>query len=647
MCGITGFVTEANFHQDNSIKYLDKMISKIHHRGPDSSGKWIYNNSLYFGHTRLSIQDLSVNANQPMFSNNGQFCIIFNGEIYNHHELRKQINYNWKSSSDTETILGLLENYSFSNVVNKLEGMFAFACFDIFNKKLYLTRDYAGEKPLYFGWSNNVFFFSSELKSICVNNYFQKKLNPDAVNSLIQYSYIKTPLTIFENLYKLAPNKILECSLDINKYKNNKIINFNEKNNYFKIYPYENNITNNFNNKKSLIHQMDEFSILFKKTIKSCFISDVPVGVFLSGGIDSTLTSVFAKQHTDFNFESFSIGFENLNYDESRYASKISNHFGIINHKSILSPSDMQNVIPKLPLIYDEPFSDSSQIPTFLLSKLASSKVKVVLSGDGGDELFGGYNRYFNTQKLWNVIKFFPFKLRNKISQVLITNNSLFIFVKYLAKIYNPHIFSDEKILKILNKLKTIKDKKTLYLSMLKEINDVQKNTNHFTNNFDSVFDDYFNKSSEFIDAMMRYDFDTYLNDDILVKVDRASMANSLEVRAPFLNKEIIKFSRSLPINHKIYKGGGKLILKEILNSYLPNSFINRPKMGFGIPLREWLSNDLNSWMKDILSINNLNKHNLFKSETIIEMIENINSTSINKLWSVLVFQMWYMENFE
>ena len=648
MCGITGFVTEKNFNIDNSKKNLRNMINKLNHRGPDSFGEWIYNNQLYFGHTRLSIQDLSPKANQPMFSNNDRFTIIFNGEIYNHKILRDELDYNWISTSDTETILALLNKYTFNQAINKLEGMYSLACFDSNEKVLYLARDFAGEKPLYFGWSNNVFFFSSELKPITESNYFNKDININAVNSLIQYSYIKTPHTIFNNFYKLPPNSILECKLDIYNYKNAELNDVFKKNNFFKIYKIDKKLKkqSQFNSNNNIKDNIDEFTKIFKDSIKSSFISDVPVGIFLSGGIDSSLTSLFAKKYTSNNFETFTIGFENSDYDESIYASKISKFLNIKNNKLIVTSQDMQNVVPKIAQIYDEPFSDSSQIPTYLLSKLASSNVKVAISGDGGDELFGGYNRYYNTNKLWNYIKYLPFSIRKYIAKYIINNKNLISITKILVTKFNLGELKEENIIKILNKLQSIQNKKTLYLSMLKEVNDLQNFNENKINNFDSIFDNYIKNNKNFTEAMMSYDFDNYLNDDILVKVDRASMSNSLEVRAPFLNKNIIKFSNTLPTNHKIINNSGKLILKEILKLNFPQSLIDRPKMGFGIPLREWLSNDLNSWMNDILSINNLKKHNLFDINKIEYLKQNLNSIPINKLWSVLVFQLWYEEYF-
>lgn len=648
MCGIAGFITDQNFYNEKCIMNLDNMIYKLKHRGPNSSGKWIYKNQLYLGHTRLSIQDLSDKANQPMISSNNRFILIFNGEIYNHLSLRYELRYEWKTLSDTETILALLENYSFEETIKKLEGMFAIVCFDQVEKKLYLARDYAGEKPLFFGWSNNVFLFASELKSITANSFFKKQLNLEAVNSFLQYSYVKSPLSIFDKLYKLPPNTILETSLDIFKCNEVKSLEINKKNNYYKIYNYEKNIQEiSTKNNKTIEENIEYFHHIFKDTINKSFISDVPVGVFLSSGIDSTLTSVFAKKYTKNSFDSFTIGFNETNYDESLHASNISNYLKIKNHKHILTPILMQSVIPDIPKIYDEPFSDSSQIPTYLLSKLASSKVKVILSGDGGDELFGGYNRYIYTNKVWNYIRFIPHSLRKNIANLFISNkNFLFILTFFLKKLKFKNI-DHEKLLKILSKLSSIKDKKTLYLSMLKEVNTIQINNNKLSNNFDIIFNEYIKNSSSFDEAMMSYDFDNYLNDDILVKVDRASMSNSLEVRAPFLNKNIIKFAKSLPADQKLNHNNGKIILRKILEQNIPQNLVNKSKIGFGIPLREWLKNDLNQWMNDTLSINNLNKHAIFDNTEVLNLKENINHSSINKLWSVLVFQIWYDANFK
>lgn len=664
MCGIVGFIIDKKSNNDFLHNYINKMSRVLHHRGPDNSGIWVDNNlGLALGHTRLAIQDLSEAGNQPMISNNNRFIIIFNGEIYNHLDLRKELyskkqHYSWKGHSDTETIIACLEFWGIDKTLRALKGMFAIAIWDLINKEIYLSRDIMGEKPLYFGWGKDVFYFASELKALKEHPYFIKKINNIAVKSLMEFSYIKTPYSIFQNIYKLYPGTVLKGKIGINKDVPVNYPKINYDYNKFKIYKwwsFKNNVINikKFHSNKKEIKA--QFKSSFKKIILSQLISDTSVGTFLSGGIDSSLIASFMKEVSLKKFDSFTIGFEDINFNEADKAKEISNHLGIKNNQLYVTGQDMLNVIPQLNSIYDEPFADSSQLPTYLLSKFASNYVKVVLSGDGGDELFGGYNRYILVSKIWGMIRFLPYSLRKSIAFLLLSLpvNALNFFQNFLNLILSEKKSIrrlGEKIHKLAFRLNTVKNYEDFYKTLIIEWDYQEIMQEHFFEGEYSI--DYSNdliNSHNSIENMMYWDSISYLPDDILTKVDRASMASSLETRAPFLSVDMINLAWSIPNSFKFKGLQGKYILREILKDYVPQRMFDFPKMGFGIPLGDWLRGPLKDWSMDLLYQKKVRESGILNYQCIDNIMSDHLNGKINyhtKIWPVLMFHSWYVDNF-
>ena len=587
-----------------------------------------------------------------MSLNDSKNILVYNGEIYNHLKIRKKLieefQINFLSSSDTETLYYALQKYDFEKVLNQITGMFAFYYYDSKKNKLYIARDRAGEKPLYLHIGKNFFGISSDIITFKKNNHDSLKLNDKAINLYLDYNYIPNPMTIYKNCFKLPPGSLLE--LDLQNFKFENLENFNQikKLKYFsfkKWWSVQDEIQKTDYSLNTSIKKINNslFSIIDKQ-----LMSDVPIGAFLSSGIDSSLiVSIMSKIRS--NTETFTIGFENKSYDESHGARKISRYLNTTHNEKIMTSYDIKNIIPGLSDAYSEPFADSSQLPTLLLSKFAREKVKVVLTGDGGDELFGGYNRYLLANKYWTYYKFLPNYLKKFFFKVL--NNSpylmLLIFSNYLKISDTNRDYLKLRINKIIDKIKFVKDEKSYYQSMTKEW--YRKDIlNHEINisNFNKFFDE--ENNFNFIQKMMLSDFESYLTDDILCKVDRATMNYGLESRAPYLDQALVKFAYSMPIKHKIRGSSGKIVLRELLNQYLPKNEITIKKKGFAIPLEDWMNNELYDYTNEMLSSNTFNKHKLFNINKINQIISEYNNgynNHINKLWSLIQFNSWYINN--
>ena len=637
MCGITGILGN-KFINSEKIYSMTKVLS---HRGPDKSDVYLEkDNGVYLGHTRLAILDLSNSGDQPMLSNNGRYVICYNGEIYNHLELRNEIiNYKWIGSSDTETILALIENYGIQRSLKMIKGMFAFCIYDKKDKKIYLARDRFGEKPLYYSNTNESLFFGSELKVFKFCDEINFELDQNAISSFMRYGYISSPLSIYKNIKKLQQGHYL--TFDINTKK----ININ---NYWSLI---NTIKYSIQNKydEDLKLAKNKIETLIENSVKKQMISDVPLGCFLSGGIDSSLVTALMQKNETKKINSFTIGFKENDYNEAQYASKVANHLGTDHHELYLDDKDALNTIPYISSTYDEPFADPSQIPTFLISKFASSKIKVALTGDGADELFGGYNRY-----IWlNKIASYPFVLRKFFSNIILnlSPNNWNILLKYFD-FFLPNSLKvslpGHKIHKLAHLLK-YKTQKEIYDQMISFWNESQNLL--IANSYNSSFNEFDNfcEIEDFENSMMGYDAYKYLTDDILCKVDRAAMNFSLETRAPFLDYEIFETAWKLPLKFKLNPKTGetKIILRKILSQYVPDKIINRPKMGFGIPLEHWLRGPLKNWMLDLLSEKKLNDSGIINSNLVKIYIDEHFNGSRNwqyHLWNLLIFQSWYNE---
>tara|TARA_Y100000590_G_scaffold457443_1_gene610087 strand:- start:1593 stop:3539 length:1947 start_codon:yes stop_codon:yes gene_type:complete len=646
MCSIFGCL---NYNNYLSSKEFIKSNNSMINRGPDYSEVKEYiieDKILRFGFNRLSILDLSDNGNQPMLSSCQRYALIFNGEIYNHLELRKDeklLNNTWKGTSDSETLINLFQHYDLEKILNKLEGMFAFAVFDIKEKKLFLARDRSGEKPIYFSTGINYFAFSSDLSAFTNLPFFKRKISKNALKNFISYNYISNPLSIYENTYKLPPSSFLV--IDLNKVKlieTNTFNNFiNDQSVVFKKWWSIRNPTS-FNFEKNNYYKNTEKILL--ESVKNRLISDVPLGAFLSGGIDSSLV-VALMQKLQNNTKTFTIGYENIDFDESKHAEKIANYLETDHTTYILSKKDFLDVIKNINEVYSEPFADSSQIPTVLLSKLSRQKVKVVLTGDGGDELFGGYNRYLYANKYFKIINFLSNFFGFNLFKILPYKQIIAILNIFLSNKFNQN-----QLYKIYNKLIYINDKKSFYDSITREwprnLSVLNNDINRLEDNrFDNLFKD---NNLPFEELMMTADFESYLTDDILCKVDRASMYSSLEARTPFLNHKLIEYSKTIPFSYKINNGDTKKILKSILSNHLPEKHFSRPKAGFAIPISEWMQKDLKDWVNDILSSEVCNKHNFFDYK-IIQKLKNEHfsgeSNHEHKLWSLIQFNNWYLKN--
>ena len=650
MCGLVGVITG----KENSYCLPDitkKMSEKIAHRGPDSSGLFFDQDlSFSFAHQRLSILDLSKSGNQPMESFRKRYIIAFNGEIYNFIELKKKLTLEtvieWKGTSDTEVLLNCIEYWGLQKTLELTRGMFAFALLDKFKKRLILVRDRFGEKPMYWGFtgegSAKALIFGSEINALREFPSFNNSININALDPFLKFSNIPDEQTIFKSIWKLKPANKIEFKLDkdifidtprsIKWWDYKKVINYG--------------IQNQFTSKKEVLNHLEE---TLRGTIQSHNISDVPTGTFLSGGIDSSLVATFLSQSQPNKVNTFTIGFEDQKYDESKDASNIAKYLGTKHNEIILNPLEALNLIPKLPYIYSEPFADSSQVPTSLICReVSNAGIKVALTGDGGDEMFGGYVRHFKGPRSWNRIKYIPYPLRSLIGSII---KGIPIQEMNLNELTKSDVFS-QKIIRIASRLKEIRDHDGLYKSLIMQKIDNSIYSKDILINFDEPFSNYYSHinrapdclSNDPIARMLYWDAISYLPDDILVKVDRASMAFSLETRAPFLDKTVAELAWKIPTDMKVRGGEGKLVLKELLYKYLPKELVDKPKRGFAFPVSDWLRGPLKEWSEELLSIDNLLKYNHFSSNKVRSLWKdhlNSKSDNTNILWPILMWQSW------
>ncbi len=636
MCGIAGILTisKENYNFDKILKEISHPIRR---RGPDNYGAWSDGRIIGMAHQRLSVIDLSSFSNQPMISKTKKFVISYNGEIYNYLDLKKELLKNgvkFFTTSDTEVLINACEYWGVEKTLNKIEGMFSFALWNNEQKKLYLARDRIGEKPLYWSKQGKHFYFGSQVSSIVSNPLFEKKINNNSMSNFIYRGVFDYNESIYQDIQQIEPGSYLSINsnfkIEINKYWN-LFDQINIQKNHLNNLSYE--------DIKKNLHE------LINDSVKKTMIADVPLGCFLSGGIDSSLIASIMQKNSSKKIETFSIGFENKNMDESKFASQIAKSIGTSHNELIVEPKDILDIVSEIPKIYDEPFADSSQLPTFILSKFTREKVKVSLSGDGGDELFGGYNRYNWHEKIKKFNSFFPYNIRNIISNILTKISpeqydrlsNLFIPSKLRPSMLGDKIYKVSDIIKL-------KDNQKIYeilTSFWPEEVNVVNNKNTYLNYYDKL-----DNISLHISDLLRLqllDLITYLPNDILTKVDRASMYNSLEVRVPFLNHNIIEYALNIKDHYKVNKGNTKIILKDILSEYVPYAKFNRPKMGFAVPLANWFREDLRDWAQTFLNEKKLKKSNL-NSELILKRWNEHISGKRNwqySLWNIIILQSW------
>lgn len=635
MCGVNGLIS---LKQSNTT-FLKEMISSMNdslrHRGPDSFGDWCSQDGrVCFGHTRLSILDLSHAGSQPMKSVDNRFVISFNGEIYNHLKIRDLINSHtelrWRGHSDTETLINCISIIGFKETLQMIDGMFAFAVFDVKENKIFLARDRIGEKPLYYGWLGDFFIFTSELKSLESLKFLKPSINQEAIPAFLSNSYIPAPQTIYQDFYKLSPGEYIEsnlASLKSNLVRPLKYWCLSDSLNEDRYYDQS-----LFQNSK------EDIKNNLIESVNDQMISDVPLGCFLSGGIDSSLIASVLQSLSSDPISTFSIGFEEKKYDESKFAKEISQYLGTNHFETILTERDIMELIPTMPKVFDEPFGDSSQIPTYLVSRFARERVKVVLSGDGGDELFGGYNRYFFSNRYGKLATSTPSSIKNISIKIL----NLFKpeFLDAFEEKLNLRKFNTNNLANLQEKFVRALSSNThdqLYDALTKS--SIFKNFNNGASSFNLA--DYDLSSSE---KMMVFDQLDYLPNDILVKVDRVAMANSLETRIPFLSKKMIESSWKIHKNFKIRGMKGKFIIREILKDYLPETLFDRPKQGFALPIDMWLRTSLKDWAGDMIAYGK-NRHDDVVDFNVVESLFNSHCKNEKNfhsdLWNILMLISW------
>ena len=629
MCGIAGFI---DFKHSSSLQILKDCTDVLSHRGPDGSGYEFFENEncqTGLGHRRLSIIDLTGGGAQPMWYKN--FCIIYNGEIYNYEEIKSdliKLGHEFISHSDTEVILHAWEQWE-EKMVQRFTGMFAFVIYDAEKQKMHCFRDRAGVKPFYYYWHNGLFLFASELKSFHRHPGFKKEINKQAVYQFMQYGFIMAPLSIFNYTFKLLPGHFLE---------------FDIQHAIFNIQKYW-DVNDSYNKPKLDITISEAKKHTEELLISACkyrMVADVPVGVFLSGGYDSTAITALLQSHQKEKLKTFTIGFYEEDHNEAVFAKKVAEHLKTNHTEYYCTTKEAQEIIPAIPFFCDEPFGDSSIIPSMLVSKLARKDVTVALSADAGDEIFGGYNKYPIALDFFKKINQLPLKRSAGKLLKYIPDSLLNQFTKSDAVSIKKQRISD--LLQHTDiSTPVIMDQ---LLSQSYSNNQLQVLFSENIIKAETLFDKLEEiKSLADLDKMLAIDYKTYLPDDILVKVDRASMSVSLEGREPLLDHRLIEFIAQLPEELKIKNGSKKYLLKQIVHDYVPKELMERPKMGFGVPVFDWLKNDLKYYIDEYMSEKDFEKHGLFKKEEIqnITCLFFKGDKNYNSLfWYLLMFQMWY-----
>lgn len=638
MCGIVGYWDKHGAEES----VAEQMALLIAHRGPDGAGVWLNNTGdLAMAHCRLAIIDLSTAGHQPMTSPCGRFTLVFNGEIYNHPDLRADLeredgHFDWRGHSDTETLLAALRHWGLEGALKRLNGMFAFALWDSQENCLFLARDRMGEKPLYYGHNGGCFLFASELKAFKAHPHWQGEIDRNALSLYMRHNTVPSPWSIYQNIKKLPPAHFLvireagsqisepHCYWDLLKIAEQGVAMRAEGD------------TEAF---------VDELDGLVRDAVQSRMAADVPLGVFLSGGFDSTLVAALMQAQSSRPIKTFTIGFNESGYNEADHAKAVANHLGTEHTELYVTPDEAMAVIPRLPLIWDEPFSDSSQIPTLLVSELARKHVTVSLSGDGGDELFCGYNRYTQGYQIWHKLQFLPTPLRQVVSSLMrvFPGAPLEYLFGFLPKrLQIPHLA--DRLPKLADVIKQ-KSAESYYQNLISHWKQPDQLVLGATEP-QSIFNrpEQHPKLTDFREQMMYFDSMTYLPDDILTKVDRASMAVSLEARVPLLDHRVVEFSWKVPMSLKYRNGKGKWLLREVLYRYVSRELMDRPKMGFGVPIEHWLRGPLREWADALLNEKRLREEGFFDPAPIRKIWQEHVSGKRRwhyYLWDVLMFQAW------
>lgn len=622
MCGIAGFCN----HPADWEKNIEKMNKRMYHRGPDAGGVWANDEkSVVFGHRRLSIIDLSENGAQPMHSASGRYVCVFNGEIYNYRTIRDRLLAekrvtSFRGGSDTEVLLEAFEAYGVRETLKLCKGMFAIALYDRQTGRITLMRDRVGEKPLYYGFVNNSFVFASDIGSIRAFDGFKNEIDTQVLQIYFIHGYIPAPYSVYKDIYKLDAGCILEIDAPYVKPQISTYWSVREAAKYGEMHPF----------KGTRQEAADELERLLKAAIKEQMVADVPVGAFLSAGIDSSTIVALMQAQSDLKVRSFTIGMDDPKYNEAVYAKEIARHLGTDHTELYITADDAKDVIPKLGRIFGEPFADSSQIPTYLVSKLTREHVTVSLSGDAGDELFCGYMTYSSIERIWGKMKAYPYALRKMAGSMLINcpllkNNQILQTKAYLLGAKSP-----EQLYEFSN----AQEAGNLDIALDKNVHGYKHNKQPYGDINDTQ------------SRIMLMDMEMYHPDDILVKVDRTAMAVSLETRVPMLDRDVVEFAWTLPIEYKKRGDTGKLVLRDVLYRYVPKEMMDRPKKGFSIPITKWLKEPgLKEWAEALLDKELVRKQGLLNADVVWKMwtdyVENGNWRI--QIWYILMFQSWML----
>ena len=658
MCGFVGFVDAFSKRYGEDLAALARRAAEtLRHRGPDDSGVWVDNEAgVALGHQRLSIIDLSAEGHQPMVSACGRYVIAFNGEIYNFRDLRKELESEgaaFRGHSDTEVLLEAAVHWGLDKALERSNGMFAFALWDTHKRTLHLARDRMGQKPLYYGWLDGVFLAGSELKALEEYPDLRFEIDRGALALFLRHGYIPAPYSIYKGIYKLPPATLLSVPLEALRNGGSLSLlsgaggGIAPRRYWSAREAAERGISEPFTGREEeAIEALDE---LVADSVKLCSIADVPLGAFLSGGIDSSLVVAQMQAQSTRPVRTFSIGFHDWQYDEAASAAEVARHLGTDHTELYVSESDALDVIPDLPRLYDEPFADSSQIPTYLVSKLARQHVKVALSGDGGDELFGGYERHAWGPRVATAIGIIPLSLRRMFGRLVrsVSVEKMDTFSSGMSgwmRGQNQKRRVGEKMHKLAHTLEAASPE-DLYLRLSSQGTPLEGAVLDASGSrFDLKGGIGWPGLGGVSERIMLLDAEGYLHDDILTKVDRASMGVSLEARIPLLDHRIFEFAWRIPMGMKIRDGQGKWLLRQLLYRYVPRELIERPKMGFGVPLAGWLRGELHEWAESHLSDKRLREESFFDSQEIRGIWSDHISARGNcqhQLWRVLMFQAW------
>lgn len=629
MCGLVGFVRPGGLAPDNAPRLIDAMADALAHRGPDDRGIWVdMAAGVAMGHRRLSIIDLSAAAHQPMIGDRDQYVLAFNGEIYNHGVLREELERSsaprWRGHSDTETLLAGILVWGLEGTLRRAEGMFALALWDREARQLWLARDRLGEKPLYYGWQNDVFMFASELKALRIHPAFRSEIDRDALASYMRTGYVEAPRSIFRDMRKLMPGTFLslpvqtfQCSLrEPQSYWNLREISVAGR-----AHPF----------RGSEGEAVDALQGHLERAVRQQSIADVPLGAFLSGGIDSSTIVAIMQAQSSRPVRTFTIGFNEAAYQEAHHARAVARHLGTDHTELLVDAHTAMQVIPRLPEIYDEPFGDSSAIPTFLVAQLARQQVTVSLSGDGGDELFAGYTRYERTARMWRNLRRIPFSLRAAMAHAISMT---------VGGSSSSSARRAQRLAAYLRSKRSADCYRVQTSQRLDERDFVRGSGTSGTE--DLAIPESFAQGDPH-DLMKYVDQLSYLPDDILTKVDRASMAVSLEARVPLLDHRLVEFAWSLPFHLQVRDGRRKWILRQLLRRFLPESLFERPKQGFAVPVGEWIRGPLRDWAEEQLAERSL-QHGLLDTSRVREQwARHLRGDRLGgeAMWHVLMFQSW------